>query len=31
MKHTTRIELVNREDQLLAKAGVTTPEEIRLS
>ena len=29
MKHTTRIELVNREDQLLAKAGVIKPEEIR--
>ena len=29
MKHTTRIELVNREDQLLAKAGVIAPGEIR--
>ena len=29
MKHTTRIELVNRKDQLLAKAGVIKPEEIR--
>ena len=29
MRHTTRIELVNREDQLLAKAGVITPGEIR--
>ena len=29
MQHTTRIELVNREDQLLAKAGVIAPGEIR--
>ena len=29
MRHTTTIELVNREDQLLAKAGVITPGEIR--
>ena len=29
MRHTTRIELVNREDQLLAKAGVIAPGEIR--
>ena len=29
MKHTTTIELVNREDQLLAKAGVISPGEVR--
>ena len=29
MKHTTRIELTNREDQILAKAGVIKPEDIR--
>ena len=29
MKHTTRIELTNREDQILAKAGVINPGDIR--
>ena len=29
MKHTTRIELVNRKDMFLAEAGVIAPEEIR--
>ena len=29
MKHTTRIELTNREDQILAKAGVIKPGDIR--
>ena len=29
MKHTTRIELANREDQILAKAGIIKPEDIR--
>ncbi len=29
MKHTTRIELANREDQILAKAGVIKPGDIR--
>ena len=29
MKHTTRIELANRKDQILAEAGVIEPEDIR--
>lgn len=29
MKHTTRIELANREDQFLANAGIIDPEEVR--
>ena len=29
MKHTTKIELTNREDQLLAKMGIIKPESIR--
>lgn len=29
MKHTTQIELANRKDQILAKAGVIKPEDIR--
>lgn len=29
MKHTTRIEIANREDQFLAKAGIIKPEAIR--
>ena len=29
MQHTTRIELVNRKDMLLAEAGVIAPGEIR--
>lgn len=29
MKHTTRIEIANREDQILAKAGIIKPEDVR--
>ena len=29
MRHTTKIELVNRKDQFLAEAGVIKPEEVR--
>ena len=29
MEHTTRIELTNQEDLVLAKAGVITPEDVR--
>ncbi len=29
MKHTTRIELANREDQILANAGVIKPDAVR--
>ena len=29
MKHTTKIELANREDQFLVRAGIIKPEDIR--